>query len=178
MQIFPLSCIEGPKRIVPRIFSDARGAFSESYHRQRYKEMGIEADFCQDNLSSSQKGTLRGLHFQSAPGQAKLVSCLYGKIWDVVVDLRPSSKSYLQWEAVTLEGEERIQLYVPIGFAHGFCVLSEMALVHYKVSAFYAPETEKTIRWDDPNIQVVWPIQNPILSERDRTAPFLEEVLA
>lgn len=177
MQVFPLS-LEGPKRIVLQTSPDERGSFCETYHKNRYREAGIEDDFCQDNLSLSKKNVLRGLHFQKSPGQAKLVSCLLGKIWDVVVDLRPASPTYLRWEGLFLEEARREQLYVPIGFAHGFCVLSEEALVHYKVSAFYVPEMERSIRWDDPTIAVAWPVKSPLLSPRDASAPFLQEALS
>lgn len=138
--------------------------------------MGIGVPFVQDNISFSQKGTIRGLHFQVDPGQAKLVSCIQGKIWDVAVDIRPESPTFGMWEALELDGETQEQFFIPIGFAHGFCVLSETALVQYKVSAPYDATTERSIRWSDPILQIPWPVPNPILSPRDQTSPLLNEV--
>jgi dTDP-4-dehydrorhamnose 3,5-epimerase len=121
-------------------------------------------------------GTIRGLHYQSHPGQAKLVSCIQGKIWDVAVDIRIDSPTFGQWEAVVLDDQDRHQLFIPVGFAHGFCVLSQEALVQYKVSSIYDAKAERSIRWNDPVIGIDWPVQNPILSERDATSPFFKEV--
>lgn len=146
----------------PRLFRDERGFFFES-HR---KEEG-PVEFVQDNISYSVKDTIRGLHYSD---QAKLVQCLNGKILDVVVDLR-EGPTYRQWEAIELT--VGMQLFIPAGFAHGFCVLSDHALVHYKVSAYYNPALEKSIRWDDPDLNIPWPVKNPILSEKDRSAPCL-----
>ena len=156
-----------PKLFSPRLFSDERGFFFESYRKG-------DVEFVQDNVSFSKKGTVRGLHFQSFPGQAKLLTCLSGEIWDVVVDLRKELPTFGKWQGFSLKPGE--QIFVPIGFAHGFCALQD-AMVQYKVSAFYNPETEKTIRWNDPAIGVAWPRVNPILSDRDRSAPLLEEVV-
>lgn len=175
MQVTDLR-ISGLKLIVPRVFEDERGFFFESYRASRYREDGIDVAFVQDNVSFSRYGTIRALHFQSAPGQAKLVSCVQGKIWDVAVDLREHSPTFGEWEAVELDGESHRQLFVPVGFAHGFCVLSETARVHYKVSSPYDPKTEVSIRWNDFGIQ--WPIQNPLLSPRDQTSPFFRELYA
>lgn len=138
--------------------------------------MGIDISFVQENISSSRKGTLRGLHFQSFPGQDKLVTCIEGEIWDVVVDLRPESKTYSKWEAVVLSEKGHQQLFIPKGFAHGFCALSSSCRVLYKMSAYYNPETERSIRWNDPNIKIDWPIVDPILSNRDQKSPFLKEI--
>ncbi len=168
--------LDGLKLISPRIFQDERGFFFESYRQDLYLEAGI-APFVQDNSSFSRKGTIRGLHFQSLPGQAKLVSCAQGKIWDVAVDLRKESATFMHWEAVTLDDQSHQQLYIPKGFAHGFCVLSETARVQYKVSSPYNPKTECSIRWNDPDLKVIWPVKDPILSPRDQLSPFIKEVL-
>lgn len=170
-----LLCLPGLKLISPRVFQDERGFFFESYREERYLKEGI-GPFVQDNISHSYKNTIRALHFQSYPGQAKLVSCLEGEIWDVAVDIRPDSSTFLQWTAVLLNDQNHQQLYIPVGFAHGFCVLSEVARVHYKVSAPYDPNTEKTIRWNDPEIAIAWPVSHPILSERDHSSPMFKEV--
>lgn len=175
MQVVDLK-LSGLKLITPTIFRDSRGFFLESHSQLRYQEMGIDVQFVQDNISFSKKNTVRALHFQSSPGQAKLVSCLQGKIWDVTVDIRPSSPTFMQWQAVELDDEKRLQLFVPVGFAHGFCVLSEEALVQYKVSSPYNAGTEKSIRWNDPDLAILWPVNNPILSDRDQISPFFKEV--
>ncbi len=167
--------LAGLKLILPQVFSDERGFFFESYQEDRYLQEGI-GPFVQDNVSFSHKNTIRGLHFQSHPGQAKLVSCLQGEIWDVALDIRLGSPTFLQWEAVLLNDQNRHQFYIPVGFAHGFCVLSEVAHVQYKVSTNYNPDTEKTIRWNDPEIAIAWPTQNPILSPRDSASPVFKEV--
>lgn len=159
--------IPGLKLIRPRVFRDERGFFFEGYHEARYGEAGIDVRFVQDNVSSSKRGVVRGLHLQ--PGQAKLVSVSVGKIWDVAVDLREGSPTWGQWEAVELEGEA--QFFIPDGFAHGFCVLSEEARVHYKVSALYDPVRERSVRWNDPRLGVRWPVEAPVLSLRDAGAP-------
>jgi dTDP-4-dehydrorhamnose 3,5-epimerase len=175
MQVFDLK-LAGLKLIVPRVFLDERGFFFESYRQDLYMGHGIDVPFIQDNTSLSQKGTIRALHFQTEPGQAKLVSCSQGKIWDVAVDIRPDSPTFMQWEAVELDDQTQRQLYIPKGFAHGFCVLSETAKVHYKVSSYYNPKTECSIRWNDPDFNIDWPVRNPILSPRDQQSPFFKEV--
>lgn len=164
--------LDGLQLIKPRLYRDERGFFFESYKRSAYAAMDLP-DFVQDNVSFSQKNVIRALHFQEEPGQAKLVQVLSGKIFDVAVDLRPGSATFGQWEAVELDDEARHQFFIPAGFAHGFCVLSENALVQYKVSTPYDPKTERSIRWNDPQLNIAWPIQNPILSERDQSSPFL-----
>lgn len=169
--------IPGVMLITPEIFSDHRGFFLESFHQKRYQKQGLISDFVQDNLSFSCHKTLRGLHFQSAPGQAKLITVLQGKIWDVFVDIRPESPTYLQWQAVELTSAKHQQLLLPVGIAHGFCVLSEQALVQYKVSQHYNPATEKSFRYDDPTFKIAWPIVDPILSEKDRLAPSFKELI-
>jgi dTDP-4-dehydrorhamnose 3,5-epimerase len=161
----------------PHIHPDERGFFLETYSRSRYAELGVTEEFVQDNHSRSGRGTLRGLHFQSEPGQAKLIRVARGSIWDVVVDLRRSSSTFGQWEAFELDDVEHRQLYVPVGFAHGFCVLSDVADVSYKVSSYYDPDNERGLAWDDTAIGIAWPIQDPIVSRRDRTNPRLSEAL-
>lgn len=153
---------------------DERGFLAESYRASAWAELGVGAEFVQDNHSRSSQGILRGLHFQ--PGQAKLVRCVRGAIWDVAVDLRPGSPTYRRWEGYELSDSNHRQLFVPDGFGHGFCVLSEMADVTYKLSAYYDPAIEAGVRWDDPEIGVEWPISEPQLSERDRNAPLLAEL--
>jgi dTDP-4-dehydrorhamnose 3,5-epimerase len=160
--------LEGALAIRPRVFRDARGLFVETYNEPRYQAAGIDCRFVQDNHSRSTYGTLRGLHYQSAPGQAKLVTVARGRIFDVALDIRPASATFGKWYGVTLDAEEGTQLFVPVGFAHGFCVLSDVADVIYKVSSVYDGKTESAIRWNDPEIGVEWPVKDPILSERDQ----------
>jgi dTDP-4-dehydrorhamnose 3,5-epimerase len=164
------SILSGVKFIQPRVFRDARGFFVESFSEPRYAQAGIDVRFVQDNHSRSVRGTLRGLHFQSSPGQAKLVRVATGCIWDVVVDIRPSSPTFGKWEGVELDADKHAQLFMPIGFAHGFCVLSETADVLYKVSNLYDSTTEFSIRYDDPELAVAWPVKHPIVSDRDLKA--------
>ena len=168
--------LSGLKLVTPKIFSDSRGFFFESYRRPLYAAAGIDVSFVQDNVSFSKKGTVRALHYQSKPGQAKLVTCIQGKIWDVAVDIRPASPTFGQWEAALLDDQTRSQLFIPFGFAHGYLVLSETALVQYKVSSLYDPETECSIRWNDPQIAIPWPVENPHLSPRDEKSPFFKEI--
>ena len=159
--------------IEPRVFPDARGHFFESWVGPRYQEVGIAAPFVQDNFSHSTQHTLRGLHFQEPQGQGKLITVLSGKIYDVVVDVRSNSPRYREWIGIELNGDNPKQLWIPPGFAHGFCVLSEHADFMYKCTEFYAPKTERSIRWDDPELAIYWPLDAPILSEKDATAPLL-----
>ncbi len=162
--------LDGLKLITPDIFGDERGFFLETYNAVRYKEAGIHEAFVQDNHSRSIKGTLRGLHYQSQPGQAKLVRVTLGRIWDVAVDIRPDSPTFGRWLGLELDAEKREQLFIPIGFAHGFCVLSDAAEVQYKVSAPYDAKTECGLSFSDPHLAVAWPITEPILSARDTHA--------
>jgi dTDP-4-dehydrorhamnose 3,5-epimerase len=168
--------IEGLVRIEPQVFGDSRGFFLETYARDEWKALGVDADFVQQNHSRSSHGTLRGLHFQTSPGQAKLLRCARGEILDVAVDLRKDSPTFGEWEGHVLDDEKGHQLYVPIGFAHGFVVLSEVADVCYQVSSLYDPATEAGIAWDDPDVGVDWQVAEPLLSERDKTAPKLSEI--
>lgn len=169
MEIIDLP-LAGAKLIRPRIFRDARGFFFESYSQGRYHAAGIAETWVQDNHSSSTKNTLRGLHYQSTPGQAKLVRVTSGRIFDVIVDIRPGSPTFGRWHGEEIDADAHAQLYVPIGFAHGFAVLSDVAEVQYKVSSPYDGSTECAIRWNDPELGVVWPVAEPILSARDQTS--------
>lgn len=168
--------LEGLALIEPEVFGDERGFFVETFSQDAWRELGVEADFVQHNHSRSSAGTLRGLHFQTSPGQAKLLRCPRGKIFDVAVDLRRDSATYGKWEGYVLDDEKHHQLYVPVGFAHGFCVLSEVADVTYLVSSLYDPETEAGIRWNDPEVGVEWPVDVPLLSQRDIDAPLLGDL--
>lgn len=161
--------------IQAQVFRDERGLFFENYRQPRYAEAGIDIEFVQDNISFSKKNTLRGLHYQQSPGQAKLVSVVQGSIWDVAVDIRPDSSTFGKWVGVELNDENFKQLFIPVGFAHGYHVLSDFARVQYKVSSVFDPATERTIAWNDPDLAIEWPLKNPILSERDRLAPQLRE---
>lgn len=168
--------LEGLVLIEPEVHGDERGFLVETFRAEAWRELGVDAEFVQDNHSRSGRGTLRGLHFQTSPGQAKLIRCLGGRIFDVGVDLRRDSPTYGRWEGHELDDVRHRQLFIPIGFAHGFCVLSETADVAYKLSSHYDPATEGGIAWDDPEIGVEWPIPDPILSERDKRAPRLAEI--
>jgi dTDP-4-dehydrorhamnose 3,5-epimerase len=167
--------IPGVLLFEPRVFGDARGHFLETYHQQRYADAGVPGPFVQDNLSRSTRGTLRGLHFQQPHPQGKLVQCVAGAVWDVAVDVRQGSPTFGKWVGVELSADNRRQLWVPEGFAHGFCVLSESADFSYKCTALYSPETERTIRWDDPALAIPWPVTQPLLSAKDAAAPRLSE---
>lgn len=163
--------------VEPRVSGDARGYFFEAWHAGRYAEHGIDDAFVQDNVSYSARGVLRGLHLQHPHDQAKLVSVLRGRIFDVAVDVRRGSPRFARWVGVELSAENRHQLYVPRGFAHGFLVLSDDALVSYKVSADWHPDAELAIRWDDPAIGIAWPLERaPTLSARDAAATALAAV--
>jgi len=170
--------LDGLVLLEPDVHGDERGFLVETFSAPAWREFGVEAEFVQDNHSRSSAGILRGLHFQTRPGQAKLVRCLRGRIWDVAVDLRRDSPSYGRWEGHELDDELHRQLFIPVGFAHGFCVLSEVADVHYKLSSLYDPATEASIAWDDAEIGIEWPVSDPRISERDRTAPRLAEIAA
>lgn len=154
--------------VEPRVFGDERGFFLERYHADRYAEAGIDARFVQDNHSRSSEGTLRGLHFQKRHPQGKLIEVARGRIWDVVVDLRRDSPTFGHWEGHFLSDETHRQLWVPAGFAHGFCVLSETADVLYKCTDVYRPDDEGGVAWNDPGLGIEWPAASPLLSEKDR----------
>jgi dTDP-4-dehydrorhamnose 3,5-epimerase len=167
--------IDGLLIIVPNVIEDGRGFFLESYQEHRYKELGVNVQFRQDNHSYSKKGVIRGMHFQK--GQAKLIYCPKGRIFDVAVDVRKNSPTFGQWKGVILDEKNHHQFFIPDGFAHGFCVLSEEAHVFYKVSEFYDPKKEKGFTYQDLEVAIDWPILDPILSERDKNAKSLKEVL-
>ena len=169
--------IQGLTLIAPAVHGDARGFFAETYRRDAYRHAGIPDEFVQDNHSRSRRGVVRGMHFQVGQGQAKLVRCARGAIWDVVVDLRRGSPTFGQWEAAELTDENHHQLYIPIGFAHGFCVLSDEADVTYKCSSYYDGEIERGFAFDDPEVGIPWPGEVELFpSERDRSAPRLAEI--
>jgi dTDP-4-dehydrorhamnose 3,5-epimerase len=159
----------------PKVFGDDRGFFMELYHAKRYAELGIPGPFVQDNYSRSGRGTLRGLHFQEPQGQGKLVQVLAGSVYDVAVDVRKGSPTFGKWAAAELSAENRRQLWIPPGFAHGFCVLSESADFHYKCTTLYAPETERAIAWNDPDLAIPWPAREPVLSGKDARAARLKD---
>lgn len=162
-------------RISPDVYPDERGWFKESYLENEFSRHGI-GPFVQDNVSFSSHGVLRGLHFQLLPKvQGKLVQCLSGEIWDVAVDIRKESPTFGKWVAEHLSAENHHMLWLPPGFAHGFIVLSEEALVMYKVTAPYAPELDRGIRWDDPDLAIRWPISSPLVSPKDAALPSLRE---
>jgi dTDP-4-dehydrorhamnose 3,5-epimerase len=157
-------------------FRDVRGYFLESFQRERYRQFGIADDFVQDNLSRSSRGVLRGLHFQISRPQSQIVTVTSGRVFDVAVDLRPGSPTFARWFGIELSDDTSLQLYMPPGFAHGFCVLSEMADLHYKVSRFFDPADEGGIVWNDPDLAIDWPIDKPSLSRRDAGYPRLSEI--
>ena len=167
------------KLLKPKRHGDHRGFFSETYSRRKYSELGIDVEFVQDNHSLSREfGTLRGLHFQAPPhAQAKLVRCGRGAIFDVAVDIRRGSPTYGEWEGYELSVKNGDQLYVPVGFAHGFVTLEPDSEIVYKCSDYYAPETEGVVFWNDPNIGIKWPtVADPILSDKDAAAPLLADL--
>ena len=167
--------IDGLLTIEPKIFADPRGMFYEVYSENKYEEYGIPC-FVQDNHSVSKKGVLRGLHYQVNPGQGKLVRVTRGEVFDVAVDIRKQSPTYGKWWGLSLSETNNFQLYIPIGFAHGFCVLSESAEVLYKCSDYYSPENERGILWNDPDLAIDWPVKDPILSEKDAVSPLFSEL--
>ncbi len=164
--------------IEPQVFSDTRGFFMEVFQAQKFASAGLPTHFVQDNHSGSRQGILRGLHYQIQNPQGKLVRAVVGTIFDVAVDLRKSSPTFGKWVGVILSAENHLQLWIPVGFAHGFYVLSEWAEVHYKTTDFYNPQGERTLRWDDPQINIEWPLIDhhpPLLSEKDARGKFLSE---
>ncbi len=169
--------LDGLVLLEPDVHGDARGFFLESYRTNVWAEHGVDVGFVQDNHSRSGRGVLRGMHFSIGDGQAKLVRCARGRILDVVVDLRRASPTYGEWESFELDDENAHQLYIPVGFAHGFCVLSELADVTYKCSTYYHPDVERGFRYDDPEVAIDWPQDIALLvSERDKAAPTLREI--
>jgi dTDP-4-dehydrorhamnose 3,5-epimerase len=168
--------LQGVLIIEPSVYEDARGFFLETYHQNRYREFGILPDFVQDNLSFSRKYALRGLHYQHPHDQAKLVQVAKGTVFDVVVDIRLGSPTFGKWSGTYLSGEESRQIFIPEGFAHGFCVISEYAVFLYKCSDFYARECERGILWSDPDLNIKWPVENALLSEKDMKLPRLKDL--
>lgn len=175
MDVFDAS-LPGVRVIEPDVYSDRRGSFMETWNARDYGKHGLNVTFVQDNLSRSRRHVLRGLHFQNPRPQAKLISVLKGEVYDVVVDVRTDSNTFSKWEGMVLSAENARQLYVPEGFAHGFVVTSAEALFHYKCTDFYHPEAEQVIHWADPGLGIDWPIDEPLLSDRDEAAPTLEDV--
>lgn len=176
MEIIELP-LPGLKLVRLESFDDERGFFKECYRKPKYFDLGIDCEFVQDNLSFSKQGVVRGMHFQSDPGQAKLVSVLNGHIYDVAVDIRPDSPYFGKWTGVYLDAAKHEQLFIPIGFAHGFCTLDD-AHVLYKTSSVYNPSTEKGFRFDDPSIGIKWPIQNLVTSKRDQNSPNFKDLFS
>jgi dTDP-4-dehydrorhamnose 3,5-epimerase len=170
------SSLPGVVIIEPTVFGDARGFFMESWNRPRYEAAGLPGCYVQDNVSRSRQGVLRGLHYQRPFPQGKLLSVLEGTIFDVAVDIRRGSPDFGRWVGEILSSTNRRQLYVPPGFAHGFCVLSETALVMYKCTELYHPEADRGLRWDDPAIGIQWPVADPRVSDKDRRAPLLAAI--
>ena len=164
--------------IEPVVHGDARGYFFESFHAEKYKALGIDAQFVQSNVSRSAQGVLRGLHYQWPNPQGKLVSVLEGEVYDVAVDIRRGSPTFGQWEAAMLTADNHRQLWIPEGFAHGFCVVSDSATFMYQCTALYDPKADAGVRWNDAAIGIDWPVAEPLLSAKDQQSPFLADVLA
>ena len=162
--------------IEPKVFGDARGFFKETFQSQRYREAGIEYDFVQDNHSRSQKGVLRGLHFQITKPQGKLVSCSQGAVFDVAVDINPASATFGQYAGIELTEDNHRQFWVPPGYAHGFCVLTDAADFQYRCTDYYDPSDEGGLIWNDPDVAIEWPIDQPLLSEKDAKLASLKDL--
>ncbi|MEW6668839.1 MAG: dTDP-4-dehydrorhamnose 3,5-epimerase [Thermodesulfobacteriota bacterium] len=175
MRFLPSPVLPEIIRIVPDVFQDVRGFFLELYHEAKFARAGIHARFVQDNRSRSRKGTVRGLHYQIRKPQGKLVWVPHGRVYDVAVDLRRNSPGFGKWVGMILSDEEKNAVYIPPGFAHGFCVLSEEAEIFYKCTDFYDPEAERCIRWNDPALGIDWPVVEPVLSGRDAASPLLAD---
>ncbi len=174
MKVLPTK-IPGVMLFEPQMFGDHRGFFMETWNHARYSEAGLSVTFSQSNLSKSSQGVLRGLHFQQPNPQGKLVHVLTGEVFDVAVDIRHGSPTFGQWEGHHLSGDNHRQLYVPEGFAHGFCVLSDFAIFSYQCTRVYQPEHDRSLAWNDPDIAIAWPIDSPQLSEKDQSAPLLTD---
>jgi dTDP-4-dehydrorhamnose 3,5-epimerase len=175
MELLPTR-LQGPVLFAPKVHGDERGFFMETFRADTWAAAGLPTDFVQDNHSRSRRGTVRGIHFQTQPGQAKLVRVARGSVLDVVVDLRRGSPTFGEWESHRLDDERGLELFIPIGFGHGFCVLSDVADFVYKVTSYFDPATEKGFRYDDPEVGIEWPELELLYSERDRTAPRLAEI--
>lgn len=175
---FEETSLAGVVKIIPTVYEDGRGFFMETWQAQRFRDAGIDAEFVQENFSRSSKGILRGLHYQIRHPQGKLVRVVSGEVLDVAVDLRKSSPRFGQWVGETLSAENKHQLWVPPGFGHGFMVLSDFAKFEYKCTDYYAPEFERSIRWDDPDIGIQWPLvagEQPVVSAKDAAAQFFKD---
>lgn len=168
--------LPGVRIIEPRVFGDSRGYLFESFNQQRFRELGIEASFVQSNVSRSARGVLRGLHYQQPNPQGKLVSVLEGEVYDVAVDIRRGSPHFGRWAGVMLTAENKRQFWIPEGFAHGFCVVSEFATFTYQCTALYDAKADAGVRWDDAAIGIDWPVSKPLLSEKDARTPLLADV--
>ena len=176
MNVHPTK-LPGVLIVEPVVHRDARGLFLETYQQRRYETAGIRGPFVQDNCSYSVRGTIRGLHAQRRSAQGKLIRAVTGEIFDVAVDIRRGSPTFKQWIAIPLSGRTQQQVYVPPGFAHGFCVVSDAAHVEYKCTDFYDPSDEMTVRWDDPELAIPWPAAAPLVSDKDRAAKPLRDLL-
>ena len=168
--------LKGLLVIEPDCFGDQRGFFMETWQKKKYKSFGIEEDFVQDNLSYSEHGILRGLHFQNPQGQGKLVYVIEGEVYDVAVDIRKGSPTFGRWAGHYLSGDNKRQLFIPAGFAHGFCVTGEKALFAYKCTEYYNREAEKGVIWSDPDLGIKWPVDAPVISDKDRELPRLKDI--
>jgi dTDP-4-dehydrorhamnose 3,5-epimerase len=171
------TALPGVLLIEPTVHRDDRGSFLESFHAERYEAAGITGPFVQDNVSVSRRGVLRGLHFQQPHAQQKLVGVLAGEVFDVAVDVRAGSPTFGRWTSYRLSADNKRQLYVPEGFAHGFLALSDHTVLCYKCSDYYRPDAERVLRWDDPEVAIEWPMHDVILSARDAEAPSLQELV-
>lgn len=174
MKVTPTK-LPGVLLIEPKVFGDERGFFFEMWQKPRYQEAGISSVFVQDSLSFSKRGVVRGLHFQNPHAQAKLICVLQGEVFDVAVDIRRGSPYFGQWVSFTLAGDRKEQVYIPEGFAHGFCVVSETALFGYKCGEIYHPEAERGVLWNDPDLGIPWPVQSPTQSAKDGKYPRLRD---
>ena len=168
--------LDGVVVVEPKVFPDERGFFMESFNARHFAAAGLPTEFVQDNHSRSTRGVLRGLHYQYPTWQGKLVRCLTGEFFDVAVDIRRASPKFGQWFGIVLSAENKKQLYVPPGYAHGFCVLSDVTEMAYKCTALYEPADDASLRWNDPEIGIEWPIKSPVLSAKDSEAPMLQEI--
>lgn len=169
--------LDGVVLIEPVVHEDVRGLFVETYVRSLFRDHGIDVDFVQDNHAQSSKGVLRGMHYQVRHGQAKLVRVVRGEVYDVAVDVRPGSPSFGRWTGHALSANNKRQLFIPAGFAHGYCVLSDTAEMIYKCSDYYHPEDEGGLIWNDPQVGIDWPVEEPVLSEKDQRHPRLKDIL-
>ncbi|MBB5360814.1 dTDP-4-dehydrorhamnose 3,5-epimerase [Rhodanobacter sp. ANJX3] len=168
--------LPGALILEPQVFGDSRGFFYESYHQARYRDAGVLGDFVQTNVSRSAKGVLRGLHYQWPKPQGKLVSVLEGEVYDVAVDIRRGSPNFGQWVGVMLTADNHRHFWIPEGFAHGFCVLSEFATFTYQCTALYDPAADAGVRWNDADIGIDWPVSEPLLSDKDGKTPLLKDI--